>query len=418
MVALDCDNTLWKGVVGEDGVSGIAIPPDLMALQRFMVDLAGKGFLLCLCSKNDESDVLEVFEHRPDMLLKRDHLVSWRINWQPKSQNLRSLAQELNLGPDSFIFLDDNPVECAEVRAGCPEVLTLRLPIDGDIEGFLEHVWAFDRLRVTSEDQRRTAMYKQEAERARFQKEAPTIEEFLDGLELRITIAEPSNDQVARVAQLTQRTNQFNFTTARRNDGEIQRLGESGLECRVVEVGDRFGDYGLVGVMIFGPRGETLEIDTFLLSCRVLGRGVEHRMLSELGEIARDRGLSRVVATLIPTKKNQPARDFLNQVAAAHRQDIEGNVRYDLPAGMAATIAYAATAGDPVVAVAETSSGTIANASRPTDARGPGHERKSSRFERITAELSRPEQILEAIQTRGRRLSPAIRSGPAYRRPA
>ena len=333
MVALDCDNTLWKGVVGEDGVSGIAIPPDLMALQRFMVDLAGKGFLLCLCSKNDEPDVLEVFEHRPDMLLKRDHLVSWRINWQPKSQNLRSLAQELNLGLDSFIFLDDNPVECAEVRAGCPEVLTLRLPIDGDIERFLEHVWAFDRLRVTSEDQQRTAMYKQEAERARFQKEAPTIEEFLDGLELRITIAEPSNDQVTRVAQLTQRTNQFNFTTVRRNDGEIQRLGESGLECRAVEVGDRFGDYGLVGVMIFGARGETLEIDTFLLSCRVLGRGVEHRMLSELGEIARDRGLSRVVATLIPTKKNQPARDFLNQVAAAHRREIEGNYDTISPRG-------------------------------------------------------------------------------------
>ena len=156
------------------------------------MELAGKGFLLCLCSKNDESDVLEVFDQRPDMLLKRDHLVSWRINWQPKSQNIRSLAQELNLGLDSFIFLDDNPVECAEVRAGCPEVLTLRLPIDGDIDGFLEHVWAFDRLRVTSEDQQRTAMYKQEAERARFQKQARPIDEFLAGLDLQITISEPA----------------------------------------------------------------------------------------------------------------------------------------------------------------------------------------------------------------------------------
>ena len=213
VVVLDCDNTLWKGVVGEEGVTGITIPPAWMGLQRFMVELAGRGFLLCLCSKNDEPDVLEVFDRRPDMVLRRDHLVSWRINWQPKSQNIRSLAQELNLGLDSFVFLDDNPVECAEVRAGCPEVLTLRLPIDGDIDGFLKHVWAFDRLRVTSEDQQRTAMYKQEAERARFQREAPTIEEFLAGLDLRITIAEPSPDQVARVAQLTQRTNQFNFTT-------------------------------------------------------------------------------------------------------------------------------------------------------------------------------------------------------------
>ena len=116
VVVLDCDNTLWKGVVGEEGVAGITIPTAWMGLQRFMVELAGKGFLLCLCSKNDEPDVLEVFDRRPDMVLRRDHLVSWRINWQPKSQNIRSLAQELNLGLDSFIFLDDNPVECAEVR--------------------------------------------------------------------------------------------------------------------------------------------------------------------------------------------------------------------------------------------------------------------------------------------------------------
>ena len=157
--------------------------------------------------------MLEVFDRRPDMVLKREHLVSWRINWQPKSENIRSLAQELNLGLDSFIFLDDNPVECAEVRSGCPEVLTLRLPIDGDIEGFLRHVWAFDRLRVTSEDRQRTTMYKQEAERARFQKQAPTIDEFLAGLDLQVTISEPAPEQVDRVAQLTQRTNQFNFTT-------------------------------------------------------------------------------------------------------------------------------------------------------------------------------------------------------------
>ena len=169
MIVLDCDNTIWKGVVGEEGVEGIAIPPVWRRLQRFMVELSGKGFLLCLCSKNDESDVLEVFDRRPDMVLKRDHLVSWRINWQPKSENIRSLAQELNLGLDSFIFLDDNPVECAEVRSGCPDVLTLRLPIEEAIAKFLDHVWAFDRLKVTSEDQQRTAMYKQEVERARFQ---------------------------------------------------------------------------------------------------------------------------------------------------------------------------------------------------------------------------------------------------------
>ena len=302
--------------------------------------------------------MLDVFDRRPDMVLKREHLVSWRINWQPKSQNIRALAQELNLGLDSFIFLDDNPVECAEVRAGCPEVLTLRLPIDGDIEGFLRHVWAFDRLRVTSEDRQRTTMYKQEADRARFQRQAPTIGEFLAGLDLRVTISEPAPEQVNRVAQLTQRTNQFNFTTVRRNDGEIQRLAKSGLECRAVEVRDRFGDYGLVGVMIFGGRGDALEIDTFLLSCRVLGRGVEHRMFNELGEIARRRQLSLVAATLIPTKKNQPARDFLEEVAASYRRQVDGGWRYELPVEAAATVAYRPGATESVGGMVAEAAGT------------------------------------------------------------
>ncbi len=399
VVVLDCDNTLWKGVVGEEGVDGVTIPPAYQALQRFMVGLYNQGFLLCLCSKNIEADVLEVFDRRGDMILKREHLVNWRVNWQPKSQNIREMARELNLGLDSFIFVDDNPVECAEVEAACPEVLSLRLPIDGDIEGFLRHVWAFDRPRVTSEDRQRTAMYRQEAERARFQKEAPTIGEFLAGLGLEIDLDAPTPEQVDRVAQLTQRTNQFNFTTVRRNDGEIRRLGESGLECRSVTVRDRFGDYGLVGVMIFGPRGEALEVDTFLLSCRVLGRGVEHRMMAELGRFAQSLGLARVVATVLFTKKNQPARDFLEGAFSAYRHEVDGGVRYEIPADAAAGLEYrpetSATAGDEATAE-----------SRPAPATPAGAEAvaKSRRFGRIAAELVVAEQVLEAIHARsGRR---------------
>jgi FkbH-like protein len=393
VIVLDCDNTVWKGVVGEEGVAGIALPPAYLALQRFMVDLAGKGFVLCLCSKNDEPDVLEVFDRRSDMVLKRDHLVSWRINWQPKSHNIRSLAQELNLGLDSFIFVDDNPVECAEVRGACPEVLTLRLPIEGDIEEFLDHVWAFDRLRVTALDQHRTEMYKQEADRARFQKEAPTISDFLAGLDLKVTITQPIPDQIERVAQLTQRTNQFNFTTVRRNQGEIARLPDSNLECRVVEVSDRFGDYGLVGVAIFGAKGDALEIDTLLLSCRVLGRGVEHRMLNELGEIARRRQLTRVVATLIPTRKNQPARDFLMGSAGEYGRQVEGLWRFEVPADVAAAIAYS-----PADALADAPK----TADDPPHATTPyetaGQPRTSERFERIALLLSRPEKVLDAAR--------------------
>ncbi len=399
VVVLDCDNTLWKGVVGEEGVDGIAIPTAWQALQRFMVELAGRGFLLCLCSKNVEADVLEVFDCRGDMILKREHLVTWRVNWQPKSQNIREMARELNLGLDSFIFIDDNPVECAEVEAACPEVLSLRLPVDGDIEGFLRHVWAFDRPRVTAEDRQRTAMYRQEAERARFQKEAPTIGEFLARLGLEIDLNTPSPEQVDRVAQLTQRTNQFNFTTVRRNDGEVRRLGESGLECRSVVVRDRFGDYGLVGVMIFGPRGEALAVDTFLLSCRVLGRGVEHRMMAELGRFAQSLGLARVDATVLFTRKNQPARDFLEGAFSAYRHEIDGGVRYEIPADVAARLAY-----HPEAAATVDDEPAVESAPAPTSPAGAGAVARSRRFGRIAAELADAEQVLEAIHARsGRR---------------
>ena len=342
VIVLDCDNTLWKGVVGEEGVDGISIQSPFSGLQRFMAERARQGFLLCLCSKNDESDVMSVFERRPDMILKRDDLVSWRINWEPKSNNIRALAQELNLGLDSFIFLDDNPVECAEVRAGCPEVATLRLPIDSDVETFLRHVWAFDRLRVTSADRQRTTMYKQEADRVRLRQQAPTIEEFIAGLGLVVAVSSPAPDQIERVAQLTERTNQFNFTTVRRNERAVAQLAESGLECLIVEVSDRFGDYGLAGVMIFGTRGSVLEVDTFLLSCRVLGRGVEHRMFKELGAIAVSRHLATVAARLIPTAKNQPARAFLQEVAGPYGREVDGSLRYDVPAEVVASLAFRA----------------------------------------------------------------------------
>ena len=399
VVVLDCDNTLWRGVVGEEGINGITVPPQYQALQQFMAALSHRGFLLCLCSKNNESDVLEVFDRRPDMVLKRSDFVAWQINWQSKSESIRTLARDLNLGLDSFVFLDDSPVECAEMRANCPEVLTLRLPTDGNVEEFVRHVWAFDQLRVTLEDRHRTAMYRQEADRARFQRQSPTIGEFLEELELRIEISTLAMGQVDRVAQLTHRTNQFNFTTVRRNDGEIRRLADSGLECRAVEVKDRFGNYGLVGVMIFGGRGIALEVDTFLLSCRVLGRGVEHRMLCELGEIALRRQLSILSATVIPTQKNQPARDFLQGVAASYGFPVDGGWRYEIPAEIAATIAY--------------NPGSIAHA-RGLLSEREGYVRSNSgttaicrdagRLERIAMELGSPRQVLDAMRHRsGRR---------------
>ena len=316
-MALDCDNTLWKGVVGEDGPRGITVGPGMKALQEFVVAQQAAGMVVCLVSKNVEADVLEAFDLRDDFPLRRDHLVSWRISWEPKSKALMELAEELNLGLDSFIFIDDNPVECAEVRSALPQVLTIQAPPDEGFVDLLRHSWAFDRLKVTEEDRRRTEMYRLNADRTRLESQASDIGAFLASLELKVDIGAPSEAQWSRVSQLTQRTNQFNFSTVRRSEAEVRQLDRSGLECLRVEVSDRFGDYGLVGVAIFGPSGDALAVDTMLLSCRVLGRGVEHAMYAHLGKLALEQGLAFVEARFVPSPKNEPAAKFLDSLPGA-----------------------------------------------------------------------------------------------------
>jgi len=335
VLVLDCDNTLWRGVCGEDGPDGIAIDPPHRALQEALVAQHDAGRLLCLCSKNVEQDVDAVFEQRSDLPLRREHLVSQRINWRPKSENLRSLADELQLGLDSFVFLDDNPVECAEVRAGCPQVLTVQVPAGDALGRFVRHFWAFDLGRVTGEDHRRTAMYRQNIDRERLRKAAPSLSEFLSSLKLRVDIAPPRPDQVPRTAQLTQRTNQFNVTTIRRTEADVVGLAEQGLECLVAEVRDRFGEYGQVSVVIFAAGDEALEVETFVLSCRVLGRGVEHRIVAHLAEIARELGLARVDVPFRPTARNQPALDFLRGIAEGTEEEGDGESWFRIPVEVA-----------------------------------------------------------------------------------
>jgi FkbH-like protein len=400
VIVLDCDNTIWQGIVGEDGVMGIELTPAYHALQEFMLAQQAAGMLLCFCSKNNEPDVLEVFDRRPEMPLKLQNLVAWRINWLPKSENIKSLAQELNLGLDSFIFIDDNPMECAEVQTNCPEVLTLQLPVKGDIPKFLQHVWAFDHLKVTEEDKQRTTLYQQNLERDRFQRQALTINDFLAGLELKVEISEPTAAQLPRVAQLTQRTNQFNVSTIRRSENEIQQLAQRGLECRIVEVCDRFGDYGLVGVMIFGAHDSVLTVDTFLLSCRVLGRGVEHQMLQHLAEIAAERNLGWVTVPYLPTKKNLPARNFLDSVAADFKQSGEAGDRFVLPMEVATSVIY--TPG----AAPLDSSNEVPAAKQPTAP--PAVTRKSKRLSRIASQLQEPEAIFDRVSTQQRTTRPAL----------
>ena len=313
VIALDCDHTLWKGVCGEDGAHGVELTPGHRALQEFMLRQMQAGMLLCLCSKNNEADALEVFERRADLPLRREHFVSWRLNWQPKSANLRALAAELDLGLESFIFIDDSPLECARMRAACPEVLTVQLPREPEaFAAFLEHVWAFDRARATAEDRSRTRMYQQNAERRRHREQSFSLREFVAGLQLRIDIAPAAEADFARVAQLTQRTSQFNFTTRRRSEAEVRDFVQRpGARCMAVRVADRFGDYGLVGVLMYKDAGDRYRVDTLLLSCRVLGRGVEHALVAWLGARALEDAKAFVAFGYKATPKNRPALEFI-----------------------------------------------------------------------------------------------------------
>jgi FkbH-like protein len=403
VLALDADNTLWTGVVGEDGPDGVLIDAGRADLQRFALAQRDLGMLLCLCSKNVAEDVDAVFARR-EMPLRREHVVAARVNWQPKSANLRALSAELSLGLDSFVFADDSLVECAEVRAHCPEVLTIHLPQDSAAAAaLLRQVWAFDRWKVTDEDRQRSELYRQNAERERSRREAPSMAEFLASLGLEIRVEPPETADMARVSQLTFRTNQFNFTTVRRSEAEIR---DSGLGCLKVHVRDRFGDYGLVGVMLFGPKDGALLVDTFLLSCRVLQRGVEHRMIATLGEIAVERGLSHVEAPLAFTAKNLPAQQFLRSVGERWLEAREGGFVVRFPAAEAAALAYAPDAGAPPPA-------EVADEGKPKKAAAPAFIGRNEALEAIARELGTASAILAQVAPRGaRRPRPTLAAAP------
>ena len=395
VIVLDCDNTLWGGVCAEVGPLGVEVSSSYRLLQQFMVDQMTTGKLLCLCSKNNEADVLAVFDQRPDLALKLEHFVSWRLNWKSKGENIRSLAEELNIGLDSFIFIDDNPVECAEVRLQVPEVTTLQLPRDSNvIPSFLKHGWSFDSVCLTGEDRNRTRMYQENAKRQEFQSQTLSLKKFIKGLQLRIRISEASDDQLTRVSQLTFRTNQFNFTTIRRQESEIRNLlRQEEYECQVVHVADRFGDYGLVGVLIYEKQTDRLKVETFLLSCRVLGRGVEHDVLARLGQLALRESKSYVELKCVATARNEPALQFIDSVGKEFRQAVDCWI---FPANYLAALEY--EPGEGLHYQKDQQEGSELSERRSNVARQSGWSDLSERFQKITDHLSEIGQVTTAIQ--------------------
>ncbi len=311
MVILDADNTLWGGIVGEDGITGIQVDHNFPGIvyrkfQQQLSSLRASGVLLGLVSKNNESDVLELFASI-DMPLKWDDFAARRVNWSPKSTNIESIAEEINIGLDAVIFIDDNPFELNEVRHSLPMVDCY--PFDGKSAdsalNLLASCAGLTTWAVTEEDRRKSDQYKEEAERKSLRAGTGSVDDYIRTLGIKIQVGINRHDQIARISQLTNKTNQFNLTTRRYSAAQIEELMDSQtvLDFRVA---DRYGDLGIVGVIILRDQ----EIDTFLMSCRALGREIEANMLAVAIELSGSRQLR---ASFVPTSKNSMVADFYDR---------------------------------------------------------------------------------------------------------
>jgi len=318
VLVTDLDNTLWGGVIGEDGIDGIKIGLEYPgaayhALQRVMLDFYHRGILLAVCSKNNLTDAMAVLENHPGMVLRPQHFAAWRINWNDKVHNLREIADELNVGIDALAFIDDNPVEREQVRTALPEVTVIDLVADNPMAyaRTLRATPVFERLVLSAEDRERGHYYVEQRQRVELERNAPSLEDFYYSLQQEVEIVPVTPATCPRVAQLTQKTNQFNLTTRRYSEQQIREITTSSTwNVCGVRVKDRFGDNGLVGVVITRDKDTMCEIDTFLLSCRVIGRTVETAVLSWIAEHARARGRRQLQGWFLPTKKNTPAKEF------------------------------------------------------------------------------------------------------------
>jgi FkbH-like protein len=315
-IVLDADNTLWGGIVGEDGVGGLELGDEFpgsgyRAFQQYILHLRGKGVLLAVASKNNPEDFNEAFDGHDAMVLKRDHVAAFEVHWESKVDSIRRIASKLNIGTDAVVFIDDSAKEIAEVRERMPEVVCIQVPEEiADLPGLLAGSDLFDLAEVTDEDRARAGMMAAEAKRQTLQ-ETMTETEFKAALGVEMEVFGASGQHIARIAQLINKTNQFNLTTLRRPPDEVDALARSGEHLVLgMKLKDRYGDYGLVGAAILSRAGKTCVIDTLLMSCRVLGRGAEDAFLATLAKAANDMECERLEGRYVPTPKNAMVRDF------------------------------------------------------------------------------------------------------------
>jgi FkbH-like protein len=337
-VVMDLDNTLWGGIAGEDGLEGIELGTTYPGscyrdFQRELLRLYDRGILLAIDSKNNEADALRIIDEHPDMVLRRHHFAAMRINWQDKASNLKALVQELNIGMDSLIFVDDNPAECELIRQECPECDVVLLPDKPYLlPAVVETLPGIENIRLTVEDRRKGELYRARADRREHEAQFANMDDFLRSLDMEVAINAAAPFSIPRIAQLTQKTNQMNMTTRRYTEAQIAAFaGDPRYGVFSVAARDRFGDHGIIGVVIAEFSDSVCRIDTLLLSCRVIGRGIEALMVAFIAELARRRSILHLVGEFIPTPKNAPAAGFYE--AAGFRAAGPNEYRADLLEG-------------------------------------------------------------------------------------
>ena len=337
-VVLDLDNTLWGGVVGDLGHLGVEIGAHgdgeaFFHFQSYLLELKRRGIILAVCSKNELENAVRPFEENPDMVLRRNDIAVFVANWDNKADNIRTIRERLNIGLDSMVFVDDNPFERNLVRELVPEVIVPEMPEDpADYVRYLSSLNLFETTSFSAEDARRADQYKEEADRLELRASVTDVSEYLRSLEMKIKVARFDAENLVRIAQLTQRSNQFNLTTERLNEDQCRALmlDVEGWTPLYASLSDRFGDHGLISVVTLEHGPEALRISNWLMSCRVLSRGVEDFVLGKVVEVARKLGVPRINAEYIPSAKNGMVKDFYARMGFQEVSNENGRTQWVL----------------------------------------------------------------------------------------
>ncbi|MCW3108302.1 MAG: hypothetical protein JWQ09_2808 [Segetibacter sp.] len=321
-LVVDLDNTLWGGILGEDGPEGIQLNDiypgkAFLHFQQNLLQAAQNGIILSICSKNNEKDVEELWSKHPFMLLKKEHFAAFRINWQNKVENLVEISEELNIGLDSIVFLDDNPAEREIIKQNLPDVSVPDFPEQPyQLPRFFDDVYNqyFQIYALTEEDKSKTAQYLQNTQRKTHQQHFVNMDEYLQSLEMELTVHFANKFNIVRIAQMTQKTNQFNLTTRRYTEKDIQQFIDKGSIVVCLGVKDKFGDNGITAASIITITDDNADIDSYLLSCRTLGRGIEKVLIFYIANLLLDRGIKRLCARYIPSSKNKQTAMFYDSL--------------------------------------------------------------------------------------------------------